>query len=64
MTNENNSTDEINIPEEGKSSKVVRGALQVVSGVIPFAGGFLSAIAGAWSEAEQEKINKFYNSMT
>lgn len=27
---------------------------------MPFAGGVLSAIAGAWSEQEQEKVNRFF----
>jgi hypothetical protein len=26
---------------------------------VPFAGGLLSAIAGAWSEGEQGKVNRF-----
>lgn len=52
-------TDEIDEPSEGATSKIIRGALQVVSGVVPFAGGLLSAAAGAWSESEQEKVNQF-----
>lgn len=47
------------IPEEGKGAKAIRGALQVASGAVPLVGGFLSAIAGAWSEREQEKVNQF-----
>lgn len=45
--------------EQGNGKKVVRGALQVVSGVVPFAGGLFSAAASAWSEHEQEKVNNF-----
>jgi len=41
-------------------NKISRGALQTVGGAIPFAGGLFSAIAGAWSEYEQEKANKFF----
>lgn len=48
------------LPESSKGEKITRGALQVVSGAIPFAGGIFSAIAGAWSEQEQEKINRFF----
>src|SRR5256885_1326408 len=48
------------LPEEGSAPKVIRGALQVVGGAIPFAGGFFSAAAGAWSENEQERVNKFF----
>src|SRR4051812_35932055 len=48
------------MPSEGKTPKIIRGAIQVVSGAIPFAGGFLSAAAGAWSENEQEKANRFF----
>jgi hypothetical protein len=47
-------------PESGKIAKISRGALQVTGGAIPFAGGVLSAIAGAWSEAEQERTNRFF----
>ncbi|MEL7032232.1 MAG: hypothetical protein AAGK80_08140 [Pseudomonadota bacterium] len=38
--------------------KWARGALQV-AGSIPFAGGAFSAMAGAWSEKQQEEINDF-----
>jgi len=47
-------------PNEGNVPKVIRAGLQVVGGAVPFAGGFLSAAAGAWSEYEQEKANKFF----
>jgi len=56
MTEENNGQ----LPAEGNAPKVIRGALQVIGGVVPFAGGFFSAAAGAWSENEQEKVNKFF----
>jgi hypothetical protein len=48
------------IPKSGKVAKITRGALQVASGAIPFAGGVFSAVAGAWSEGEQEKANRFF----
>ena len=47
------------IPESSKSGKIARGALQV-GGAVPVAGGLFSAIAGAWSEKEQENVNKFF----
>lgn len=34
-----------------------RAGLNVVSGLVPFFGGFLAAIAGAWGEREQEHVN-------
>lgn len=46
-------------PEGAKHGKAARGALNVASGLIPFAGGLLSAAASAWSEKEQDKINSF-----
>ena len=46
------------MPDGEDWHKWARGALQV-AGVIPFAGGVFSAAAGAWSEREQERINKF-----
>jgi hypothetical protein len=47
-------------PEDKKSSKMIRGGLQIIAGVVPFAGGLFSAAAGAWSEHEQERVNKFF----
>jgi len=51
---------EMKLPEESKAAKISRGALQAVGGAVPFAGGICSAIAGTWSENEQEKINRFF----
>ena len=48
------------IPKISKVAKITRGALQVAGGAIPYVGGVLSAIAGAWSEGEQEKANRFF----
>jgi hypothetical protein len=58
----NQSSDEpgSKIPAGGKGAKISRSALQVIGGAVPFAGGVLSAIAGAWSEQEQERVNKFF----
>jgi len=61
MSNINETTGESELPGVGKFAKISRGALQVISGAIPFAGGVLSAIAGAWSEAEQERANRFFD---
>jgi hypothetical protein len=47
------------LPEGMKGAMALRGALNVASGVLPFAGGLLAAAAGAWSEREQDRINKF-----
>lgn len=47
-------------PSEGTTPKIIRGGLQVVSGIVPLAGGILSAAAGAWSENEQDKVNNFF----
>ncbi len=48
-----NKNDEVGKPPA--HNKWVRGALNAAGGSIPFAGGFLSAAAGVWSEAEQER---------
>jgi hypothetical protein len=48
------------LPEEGKVARYSRSALQAIGGAIPIAGGVFSAIAGAWSEGEQEKVNRFF----
>lgn len=49
------------LPEEGKAGKAIRGAFQVASGAVPVIGGLLSALAGAWSEREQAKVNQFFD---
>ena len=48
------------LPESSKIAKISRGALQIAGGAIPFGGGVLSAIAGVWSENEQERVNRFF----
>lgn len=48
------------LADGGKAAKISRGALQAIGGAVPIAGGVLSAIAGAWSEGEQEKVNRFF----
>ena len=53
------SKDKNELPESSNTSKVSRGALQVAGG-IPAVGGIFSAIAGAWSEKEQDKVNRFF----
>jgi len=40
-------------------AKLTRGALQITGGAIPLAGGVLSALAGFWSEGEQDRVNRF-----
>ncbi|MCK5603267.1 hypothetical protein KAR91_15395 [Candidatus Pacearchaeota archaeon] len=60
MSDEIKSTDEMQMPESGKVAKYSRGALQTIGGGIPFASGVFSAIAGAWSEGEQDKVNRFF----
>ncbi|MGH7238674.1 MAG: hypothetical protein ACREHG_01270 [Candidatus Saccharimonadales bacterium] len=63
MINEDQSDDDKNdpkLPNSAKSAKIARGALQAIGGAVPFAGGVLSAIAGAWSESEQERVNRFF----
>ncbi|HBA36522.1 TPA: hypothetical protein DCZ15_01455 [Candidatus Falkowbacteria bacterium] len=52
--------DKQNLQTETNTPKVIRGALQVIGGAIPFAGGLFSAAAGAWSENEQERVNRFF----
>lgn len=47
-------------PEENSVGKIARSGMQVIGGIVPFAGGLLSAAAGAWSEHEQEKVNNFF----
>jgi hypothetical protein len=48
------------IPKEKRIAKITRGGMEIVGGLVPFAGGLLSAAASAWSEKEQEKVNSFF----
>jgi hypothetical protein len=56
MTDENSSN---NDSASGRNM-AIRAGLQAVGGAIPFLGGILSAAAGAWSEHEQEQVNKVF----
>lgn len=47
-------------PKESKVAPIARAGLDVAGGAIPFAGGFLSAIAGMWGERQQQKWNDFF----
>lgn len=58
MTDDISSEDEI--PKGKRVAKYSRGALQAIGGAVPFAGGIFSAIAGAWSEKEQDRVNRFF----
>jgi len=42
----------------GAGPKVARYALACLSGLIPLIGGAVGGIGGAWSETEQERLNK------
>ena len=41
----------------GNLGKAGRAGLDAASGMIPFFGGFLAAVASAWGEREQEQVN-------
>ncbi len=57
---ETESDNEMDVPKEGKIARYSRGALQAIGGGVPFVGGVFSAAAGAWSDGEQEKVNRFF----
>jgi len=60
MSDDSEENEDKDYPEGSNTSKISRAALQAAGGLIPFAGGVLSAFAGAWSEKEQEEVNKFF----
>jgi hypothetical protein len=47
-------------PKGIPGGRAFRAVLNAAGGLIPFAGGALSAAASAWSEQEQEKVNQFF----
>lgn len=56
-----NEQEQYEIPQtSGTGGMVARGAMQAIGGAIPFAGGIISALAGAWGEKEQNKANRFF----
>lgn len=50
----------IQLPESSKGKKVVKTIMDIAGGAIPVVGGVISAVSNAWSEKEQEEINKFF----
>lgn len=60
MSDDINNSEENEFPESGKVAKISRGALSAIGGAVPFVGGVFSAISGAWSENEQDKVNNFF----
>ena len=62
MNDENNNPgkDLEKILSGGKAPCVIRAIMNILSGVVPLAGGVICAGAGAWSEKEQERINKLF----
>ena len=47
-------------PHGAKGGRAIRAVLNAAGGLIPFVGGALAAGAGIWSEAEQDRANKFF----
>lgn len=47
-------------PDGLKGGKLIRGALNVAGGLVPFAGGLISAAASTWGEHEQDRMNEFF----
>lgn len=60
MNSDDRSKEDLNPPDDSTVGKISRGALQVAAAAVPFVGGAFSAIASAWSEAEQAKANRFF----
>jgi len=60
MTSDGQSPEDLKRPQDSTAGKISRGALQVAAGAVPIVGGVFSAVASAWSEAEQAKANRFF----
>jgi hypothetical protein len=58
MSDDSSLDQEIELPKAAKRALAARAALNAASGAIPLAGGLLSAVAGAWGEREQERVNR------
>jgi hypothetical protein len=57
-TEEPDLTPDAELPTGIRGSRALRALINAVGGAIPFAGGLASAAAGAWSEQEQERVNR------
>jgi hypothetical protein len=57
-TEESDLTPDAELPKGIRGGRAIRALINAVGGAIPFAGGLASAGAGAWSEQEQEKVNR------
>lgn len=55
----NDISGDITPPKLGRLAKAGQLGLEAVGGIVPFAGGVLSASASAWSGNDQERINNF-----
>ena len=53
-------SEEPDVPSGSVGKRVVRAGLQAVGGAIPLVGGLLSAAISAWSEHEQDHVNKVF----
>lgn len=60
MSSDDNSGEDLKPPKDSAVGKISRGALQVAARAMPFVGGAFSALASAWSDAEQAKANRFF----
>lgn len=60
MSSDDKSGEDLKPPKDSAVGKISRGALQVAAGAVPFVGGAFSALASAWSDAEQAKANRFF----
>ena len=45
---------------KGAGKDIIKAGMEILGGVIPGFGGFLSAAASAWSERDQERVNAFF----
>lgn len=48
------------LPEGIRGGRAIRAVLNAAGGAIPLVGGVVSAMAAAWSEQEQAKVNSFF----
>jgi hypothetical protein len=48
------------LPRGVRGGVAIRAVMNAAGGLIPFAGGVLAAGASAWSEAEQDRVNQFF----
>jgi hypothetical protein len=60
MSGSGDETTDNELPHGMQGGRAIRAVLNAAGGLVPFVGGAVSAGTAAWSEAEQDRVNRFF----